>query len=263
MQQYVKNIDNTYSPGDLTIVFPEKYDPNYKPVQKTKSENINSKEIKKTETVKDPELDNGIIFPEYITSSLIPNKQRVLQANEPVPPNANKRILAMINLKYAFNDSDKQFNPNRPMTRAEAAFLICHSKGISLNKISSQGLAEVPAKHWALKEIRYAVAQGWIPLLDDKKFHPEEPLTKAFAAVVFARSENLPLKKVSYTPFSDVPMNHWALRAVMAVKQAGLFYQAPGTEFFPANMINKQSFVLMLSNTKAVKNKIDRMVKKI
>jgi len=248
MKQYVQNIDNAFAPGDLTIVFPEKYDPNYKPVQKTKPDHINSKEIKKTEVAKETEPDNGIIFPEYITDSLLPNKERVIQTNQPIPQNVNRRILAMLNLKYAFNDSNKQFNPNRPITRVEAAQLLCRSKGLVLS---------------AQAATAYVVKKGWIPLLEDKKFHPEDPITKAFATVLFARSENLPLKKVSYTPFSDVPMNHWALRAVMATKQAGLFYQAPGTEFFPANMMNKQSFVLMLSNTKAIKNKIDRMVKKL
>jgi len=250
MKQYVQNIDNTYAPGDLTIVFPEKYDPNYKPIQKSKPENINSKEIKTTETPSEKETmpDNGIIFPEYITSSLIPGKERMISPTETVPLNMNKRILAMLNLKYAFNDPDKQFNPNRPITRAEAAYLICRSKGLVLSREAS---------------IRYAVKQGWIPLLDDKKFHPDDPMTKAFATVVFARSENLPLKKVSYSPFSDVPMNHWALRAIMVTKQAGLFTQAPGTEFFPMNLINKQNFILMLSNTKALKSKVDRMAKKL
>jgi hypothetical protein len=154
----------------------------------------------------------------------------------------------MLNLKYAFNDSDKQFNPNRPISRAEAAQLLCRSKGMKLNTQAA---------------IAYVVKKGWIPLLDDKMFHPEDPMTKAFATVVFARSENLPLKKVSYSPYSDLPMNHWALRAVMATKLAGLFYQTPGTQFFPANIINKQTFVLMLSNTKAIKAKVDRVVKKL
>ncbi len=268
MKQYVENIDNTYAPGDLTIVFPEKFDPNYKPIPKNKTTGTEGKEVKKETPVVQKETvpDNGIIFPEYLTTSLITDKQKPESVVEPVskaPAGANKRILAMLNLKYAFNDSDKQFNPNRPITRGEAAYLICHAKGINLSKVSKKALGDVPASHWALREIRYAVAQGWIPLLEDKKFHAEDPITKAFATVIFARSENLPLKKVSYTPFSDVPMNHWALRAIMATKQAGLFAQTPGTEFFPTNMINKQTFNLMLSNTKAIKTKVDRMERKL
>jgi len=94
-------------------------------------------------------------------------------------------VQAAVSAKLVSGVSPTSFGPDKRLTRAEAATLIVRAKKYSL--------AEGPSRfidargHWAEKFIE-AAASGGIIKGDDRGFRPNDPLTRAEAAVILSRS---------------------------------------------------------------------------
>ncbi len=78
--------------------------------------------------------------------------------------------------------SDGNFNPNRTITRAE--FVTMAVACDSLAEDGSVPFSDVPASHWAWKQIATAYSRGWISGYTDGTFHPDSPITRGEAVVV-------------------------------------------------------------------------------
>lgn len=79
--------------------------------------------------------------------------------------------------------------PDRPLTRAEAAALVVRATGMAQRPWRST-FADVPRDHWAAASIEAAVAGGWMRGYPNGRFRPDEPITRAeWAMLLSARAE--------------------------------------------------------------------------
>lgn len=111
---------------------------------------------------------------------------------------------------------DNTFHPNRGMTRAEFAGMLCRfapaAKATGHPFRDSYG-------HWASRSIGRAYNSGWISGYGDGKFHPNRRVTRAEAVAMLNRAMGRNTKASSFREtrnmekmqsFIDVRPNHWA-----------------------------------------------------
>lgn len=82
---------------------------------------------------------------------------------------------------------------------------------------------DVPDTHWAAKEIEYLSSRGIIKGGSNGMYNKDAPVTKAQAAAVLVRANNLPLTNVPNPGFSDVPVSHRFYKEIAAAVHAGWF----------------------------------------
>ena len=73
----------------------------------------------------------------------------------------------------------------------------------------------------------------------DKTIRPDNEITRAEVAVMFAKILNLDVSSSGGQIYSDVPESHWAFKYVNAVSKAGLFKGYDGNIFKPNNSITR------------------------
>lgn len=127
---------------------------------------------------------------------------------------------------FGFSSDRKNFDPDKPITRAEFAHIAASYVGFytavyveDLWWLDDQALIE---KYWEAR-IESCIAsvseQGWMTGFPDGTFRPEEPLTRAQAVKVInmmldrkINPENLPADVPRY---SDLSPSHWAYADIM------------------------------------------------
>ncbi|GAW29476.1 S-layer homology domain-containing protein [Carboxydocella sp. ULO1] len=112
-----------------------------------------------------------------------------------------------------------KFEPERTMTRAELAALLVRLLAVEDDGRSLPLPADVPASHWAARDIALVVNKGWL-LGYNNRFRPQEAVTREELAVVLARLADLGAS-ADLSSFSDNrQISPWARAAVgQAVKQ--------------------------------------------
>lgn len=86
-------------------------------------------------------------------------------------------------------DENGNFNPNKIITRAEMATIICRVLGETENLTEDGSLfTDVPASHWANKFIVKATLLGIISGYGDKKYGPSDNLTYEQAVTMIVRT---------------------------------------------------------------------------
>lgn len=114
------------------------------------------------------------------------------------------------------------FNPNRPVTRAELAAVLTRWK--ALNAAGDAGLERAAfsdtADHWAAGDIARARQAGYLFGLPDGRFEPDRALSRAEATAVFNRvlGRTLPTAPDA-SRWPDVPSGHWALADIAAAAE--------------------------------------------
>ncbi|MHB8070445.1 MAG: serine hydrolase [Candidatus Cryosericum sp.] len=113
-----------------------------------------------------------------------------------------------------------RFLPDRSVTRAEFANLICTALGTQPAVVTTDPFNDVPSKYWAADSIVAAVRQGWLTGYPGDMFKPDESVSIAQALTVIARSQSW--TKTSELPFTDTPPAYWATVSIGACFAAGI-----------------------------------------
>ena len=98
-------------------------------------------------------------------------------------------VTAMSEKKILSGFEDGSFGPEKTLTRAQAAKILCvmlegAEKADALTKTET-GFADVPASHWAAKYVAYCVDKGIVAGVGDGKFDPDGKLSSgAFAKML-------------------------------------------------------------------------------
>ncbi|MGG4036507.1 S-layer homology domain-containing protein [Paenibacillus cisolokensis] len=77
---------------------------------------------------------------------------------------------------------------------------------------------DLPPSHWAYKYIVEMVNRKVIDGYPDKKFRPDNTISRAEFAKIMVTASGIQAKKVNYSSFSDIPVTNWASPFVEAVK---------------------------------------------
>lgn len=88
-------------------------------------------------------------------------------------------------------DDQGNFNPNKTVTRAEMATIICNMLGETENLTVSDAFTDVPINHWANKYITKAKELGVISGYGNGKFGPNDTVTYAQVLTMLVNSVGL------------------------------------------------------------------------
>ncbi len=108
--------------------------------------------------------------------------------------------------------------------------------GASL-KTEAAGFADVPAGHWAEKEINYLTGLGVLKGKANGLFDKDAPVTREEAAVILVRAKGISTANVPNPGFSDVPTTHLFYKEIAAAVNAGWFSKA--AKFNPKGQLKR------------------------
>jgi probable HAF family extracellular repeat protein len=141
---------------------------------------------------------------------------------------AYDEIMACVDAKVVNGYEDGLYHPEYEVTRDQMAVYIARALVIPSGDAgipdgpATPTFPDVPANHWAYKQIEYAVSQGVVQGYEDGTYHPEYEVTRDQMAVYVARSMVAPTGEAAladYVPadprnFPDVPSEFWAWKHV-------------------------------------------------
>lgn len=105
---------------------------------------------------------------------------------------------------------DQTFKPDKDVTRAEMAKIICLWHGLIPGGALGKNFSDLPSDHWGYSYISAAVNAGFFSGYPDGTFRPDEPVTKAqlIKLIVMTKNWNIP-----YSSFQNLYpdcASHWA-----------------------------------------------------
>ncbi|MBJ6361894.1 S8 family serine peptidase [Paenibacillus sp. GCM10012307] len=140
-----------------------------------------------------------------------------------------------------------RFEPNRPITRAEAVALLV--KAFPTGKSDTAGnmaFKDLKSSHWAYNSIREAVNSGWVKGYSNGTFAPDRSITRAEMASMLGMAMGLKTYQVATNPFNDVKANHWAAPMISALKQSGWIDGYADRTFKPNGQAVRAEFAAIL-----------------
>lgn len=128
---------------------------------------------------------------------------------------------------------DQTFRPNRAMNRAEFAALL-QSAFSQAPKRPPINFLDVPTHYWAANAIRKAYQMGFLSGYPDRRFRPEETVTRVQVLVALVNgldltAPNSPALKELYQDSSQIP--NFAVGAVAAATEAEIVVNYPSLSF--------------------------------
>jgi uncharacterized lipoprotein YddW (UPF0748 family) len=127
---------------------------------------------------------------------------------------------------------DGTFRPNQPVSRAEFAAILRTAFAQPMKRLFVP-FVDVPANHWAVAAIREAYETGFLSGFPDRRFRPNDTLTRlqAWVSLVsglgLVASGQVSLSKL-YQDSVQIPA--WALTAIAAATEAELVVNYPNLQ---------------------------------
>lgn len=116
---------------------------------------------------------------------------------------------------YVSGFPDGTFRPESAITRAQ--FIAIINKMNGFEEEVAINFKDVNTKHWAYKEIRKAVAAGYINGFDDKTFRPDNQISKEQIAAMLNNLYHLENKELNQSIKDLNKISSWAVQAVVNV----------------------------------------------
>lgn len=160
---------------------------------------------------------------------------------------AERQIVALNELSIINGTGPYRFEPNRGITRAEAAALTVRAFGVpaGVDTGRAAGYRDLKTTHWAYSAITQATAAGYMTGMPDGTFGADRLVTRAEIAVIIGRVLELkPLQ--SPVSFTDVEADHWAAPMLARLKQEGLIDGYPGNAMRPDQTASRAEFSVIL-----------------
>jgi len=149
--------------------------------------------------------------------------------------------------KQIVNGYDKgKFNPDAPITRAEAVTMLGRAKALS-NEGTETPFYDVPAGHFAAGYINSAVHEGIIFGYPDNSFQLNTNILRADVAVILQRAFDIPA--VNESLFPDVLPEYYYFDAVNSLAAKKIANGYPDGSFKPGLPITRAEFSILLYNT--------------
>ncbi|MBQ9045755.1 MAG: S-layer homology domain-containing protein [Oscillospiraceae bacterium] len=100
--------------------------------------------------------------------------------------------------------------------------------------------SDVPPTHWAYRDLRIAVSNGWIKGYPDNTFHPSDTLSRADFVTMLARLSGETLPAVTEAVFPDVPTNKYYAESVAWAVGSGIVSGFPDGDFHPTENVTRE-----------------------
>ena len=146
---------------------------------------------------------------------------------------------------------DGTFRPNNPVTKAQAAKIVYHLKGMK-SKPKKQYFKDVPKNHSSYKEIGVLTEQNGFK--KDTKFYPDKNITRAEMSMLIV--EIFDIDKTSSKVFSDVPKSKWYYKYVNKIYASGVIKGITNTKFSPEGQVTRAAIAVYLDRAMSIKKEV-------
>lgn len=153
--------------------------------------------------------------------------------------------------------SDGTFRPEQNIIRAELVTLLVKAKGHLNATLSEKPFKDMPANHWAAGFASIAAAEGLVKGYPDGTFKPSKNVSRAEAAVIISRFSQASLEAVVLSPYTDVPIDNWAVKDIAFAKKKGMLDYVIGTGLEPNSNITRGEVAYMLLKTPLIQSSIE------
>ena len=159
---------------------------------------------------------------------------------------ARPAIEEMSKLGFVGGYEDGTFRPSKEITRAELLTII--NKMNNFTEEAEITFTDVSTTNWAYKEIRKAVAAGYVAGFNDNTFKPNDKVTREQVAVMLNNLYELDLKEENIN-ISDIDqIASWAKTAVKNVVSNGIMNGYSDGTFGGKRRITRAEGVVALHN---------------
>lgn len=125
-----------------------------------------------------------------------------------------ERELNLLTAAGVISGSGKNFNPNKPVSRAEFVTILAKAKGLEITKPDKVSYQDITPDDWFAGAVEAATKAGWVKG-DKGKFNPNQPVTRQEMAVIVAKTIDIDLPSSIELDFKDKnEIAPWALEAV-------------------------------------------------
>ena len=143
--------------------------------------------------------------------------------------------------------SDSAFGPDAPLTRGEAAVVLCRLAGLSPEN-TGFSFSDLQG-HWAAGYVEAAFRKGLVSGTGGSLYAPDRPVSRQEIAVMLAQTAALPGASQSAPSFPDLdPERHaWSYDAILRLARAGVLLGFPDGTFRPEAPVSRGELAVMLS----------------
>lgn len=142
--------------------------------------------------------------------------------------------------------SDGSFQPNQPVTRAQAAIMLGRALGLE-EKATYTEFSDVTAKVTGAGYIAAAVEKGIISGFPDGTYRPNDAVTRGQRAIFLDRA--YPLEKGNENQFKDISSNMKAYQSILNVTATGIANGYPDGTYRPDLAVTRAQFSAFMART--------------
>ncbi|WP_158289705.1 S-layer homology domain-containing protein [Paenibacillus flagellatus] len=142
-----------------------------------------------------------------------------------------------------------RFAPELALTRAQAAAILARALapgGTSAAGSGAAAFADVPATHWAYREIAAAKQAGIVDGVGADTFAPDAAVTREQMAAMLARALHVTASPAAVNAFADVRRDGWAYPYVLALAEQGALQGYEPGLFRPAYPILRSQMAALM-----------------
>ena len=164
---------------------------------------------------------------------------------------AQAPILAISEKGWMIGTRDFYFEPNQPLTRAQAATLLVRVLELKrTNNILPQFL-DVPNNHWAKTDIEIASLHGLMEGQGNQRFAPDEFITREEMATLLSRLLQIsPSVGKINNQFKDINQTRWSYPFIAAMTEEKIFEGFEDKTFRPKDSITREQMAALLDRIK-------------
>ncbi|WP_458411770.1 S-layer homology domain-containing protein [Schinkia sp. CFF1] len=149
--------------------------------------------------------------------------------------------------------SDGTFQPNKQVTRAEAAKILAYDLGLT-SKQAISNFTDVNERDWFFQPVTALAASRGIGGYEDDTFKPNKTITRAEMASLLVKAYGLEENSTTAIPFTDVPVDSW-YRGAVEVLYANNVTSGKGAvnRFAPNDPVTRGEIAVFIQRASQVK----------
>lgn len=159
---------------------------------------------------------------------------------------AQGAILAVNEKGWMIGTRDFYFEPDRPLTRAQAASLLVRALNLNMTNAYIPYFEDIPYNHWAKNDIDMAVQNGLMQGYRNQTFAPDTGITREEMAVLLSRILDISPNHNIKNPYKDIKEDRWSYPYVMTISQAEIFEGFEDRTFRPQEKITRAQMAVLL-----------------
>ncbi len=163
---------------------------------------------------------------------------------------AKAPILSVSERGWMIGTRDSYFEPNKALTRAEAATLLVRVLGLQNTYYNIPYFKDIPYNHWAKENIEIAIQHGLMEGLGNQRFAPDESLTREEMATLLSRLLKISPSQKGNNPFKDINSSRWSYPYIVTMAKENIFEGFEDGTFRPKEKVTRAQMAALLDRIK-------------